>query len=271
MKNRLLFTILTILALSACQDNQAPESPAPAEPGATAPQQPARTASRPDAVSKQAEKLPVKSAVAVTKPEPAGTANTLRQAMKQPDAAQPVTAAATAETIQKAVTKVASGSRASVVSQGAKVAKQPVKRIKNAAPEKAIKQAVKKAPKAVASPVAASAGAQHSATSGDVARGKKIARKCQGCHNFTDKKKVGPGLKGVFGRRAGIMPDMRYSKALKAGGWVWNEKNLHLWDCDSRNAIKVLTGNPSAKTKMPPQHICDAAKLADLTAFLKTL
>jgi len=78
-------------------------------------------------------------------------------------------------------------------------------------------------------------------------------------------------LKGVFGRQAGIMPDMKYSKALKAGGWVWNDKNLHLWDCNSTKAIKVLTGNPSATTKMPAQRICDATKLADLTAFLKTL
>jgi len=210
MKHTILFALLAALALSACQNEKTPAAQVPAESVATASDQ--AVPSPPS----QSEALPVKSAVAVTKPEPADAANSIRAAMKQLDAVKTAPAAP--------------------------VAAKP----------------------AVAAPTVV-------AVVGDAARGKHIARKCQACHNFTAKKKVGPGLKGVFGRRAGIMPDMRYSKALKAGGWVWNEKNLHMWDCNSRKAIKVLSGNPSAKTKMPPQHICDATKLADLTAFLKTL
>jgi len=263
MKRTLLFTLLTALALSACQNEKTPQAQAPAEPAAAASEQPAQSPSQTQASSSQSDKLPAKSAVAVTKPQ-ASAASSIRTAMKPSDLAQAVkktpdqpSVAATAarETVKTAVSTGAA-------------------RVKHAAekPAKAIKTAVKKAVKPAApvmtKPAAAPAAV---AVAGDAVRGRQIARKCQACHNFTDKKKVGPGLKGVFGRKAGIMPDMRYSKALKAGGWVWNEKNLHMWDCDSRKAIKVLSGNPSAKTKMPPQHICDAAKLADLTAFLKTL
>ena len=41
--------------------------------------------------------------------------------------------------------------------------------------------------------------------------------KCKACHNFTEKKKVGPGLKGVMNRKAGAMEGMKYSKALASG------------------------------------------------------
>ena len=106
---------------------------------------------------------------------------------------------------------------------------------------------------------------------GDARRGKAIAKKCAMCHNFNEKKKVGPGLKGIVGRKAGTMADMRYSAALAKGGWVWTPDKIAIWDCDSGKAIKRFSGNPAAKTKMPAQHICDPAKQADLIAFLKTL
>ncbi|RLL56050.1 cytochrome C [Mariprofundus sp. EBB-1] len=106
---------------------------------------------------------------------------------------------------------------------------------------------------------------------GNAAKGKSLANKCKTCHNFTARKKVGPGLQGVVGRKAGSMTDMKYSSALAAGGWVWNEKNLAAWMCDSKAAVKTLSGNASAKTKMGAQRICDATKQADLIAFLKTL
>ena len=107
--------------------------------------------------------------------------------------------------------------------------------------------------------------------SGDAGKGKSLANKCKGCHHFTAKKKVGPGLQAIVGRKAGSMAGARYSTALSAGGWVWNEKNLAIWLCDSKKAVKTLSGNSSAKTKMPAQRICDVNKQADLIAFLNTL
>jgi len=108
-------------------------------------------------------------------------------------------------------------------------------------------------------------------TGGDAAKGESLARKCKACHNFTAKKKVGPGLAGIFGRKAGSMPDMKYSDALAAGGWSWDTEHLAAWVCDAKAAIKTFSGDAGAKTKMGVQHICDPAKQADLIAYLKTL
>jgi len=95
--------------------------------------------------------------------------------------------------------------------------------------------------------------------------------KCKACHNFTAKKKVGPGLKGVIGRDAGIMPKMKYSKSLKNGGWKWDDEKLRAWMCNSKKEIKVLTGDSHAKTKMPAQKICDPAKQDEVLAKLHSI
>ena len=95
--------------------------------------------------------------------------------------------------------------------------------------------------------------------------------KCKACHNFTEKKKVGPGLKGVLGRKAGVMPKMKYSKALATQAWTWDENNMRDWICNSKKSVKVLTGDDHAKTKMPPQKICDPAKQDEVIAKLKSL
>ncbi|EAU53869.1 c-type cytochrome [Mariprofundus ferrooxydans] len=95
--------------------------------------------------------------------------------------------------------------------------------------------------------------------------------KCKACHNFTEKKKVGPGLAGVFGRHVGIMPDMNYSADVKGGDWSWDEAHLREWMCNSKKAVKEFTGNPKARTKMPAQKICDAAKQDEVLAKLKSI
>ncbi|RLL53723.1 cytochrome C [Mariprofundus sp. EBB-1] len=95
--------------------------------------------------------------------------------------------------------------------------------------------------------------------------------KCKGCHNFTEKNKVGPGLKGVVGRAAGSMEGFKYKPALAKGGWNWDEDHLRAWMCNSKKAIKEFSGDDHAKTKMPPQKICDAAKQDEVLAKLKSL
>ncbi|MDX8401833.1 MAG: c-type cytochrome, partial [Mariprofundaceae bacterium] len=106
---------------------------------------------------------------------------------------------------------------------------------------------------------------------GDAAKGARIGRKCLSCHHTTARRKVGPGLAGVFGRKVGQMPDMKYSPALAHGGWHWDAAHLAAWVCDSRAAVRRFSGDPSAVTKMPSQRICDPARQADLIAWLKTL
>jgi len=51
---------------------------------------------------------------------------------------------------------------------------------------------------------------------GDAARGEKKFGDCAACHSLEQGvNNVGPSLHGVFGRKAGELPDYRYSPALK--------------------------------------------------------
>lgn len=96
--------------------------------------------------------------------------------------------------------------------------------------------------------------------------------KCKGCHTFDQggKHKTGPNLFGIVGSKAGSTDFKKYSKSLKNGDWVWDEENLKAWVCDSKKAIKSLSGDDKAKTRMGKQKKCGEAADA-VVAFLKTL
>jgi len=281
MRKNTWLILLASLAFAGCQDNSTSEqasppvatehsaqSVAPAQSEMASSETPSSAPANPSEAAAQpaAESDPLKAAatdtVAVTKPEKSSMASTVQQSMAQ---AKADTAAAVAglagesKTAASAATAGATQHKAAAVSQ-AKKASTPVA----ASPASATKAAVSDKP-------AAAAVAMASLSAGDAVKGEKLAKKCKACHNFTAKKKVGPGLKGIFGRKAGAMPDMKYGAALAAGGWVWDEKNLAAWVCNSKKAVKSLSGDASAKTKMGPQRICDATKQADLIAYLKTL
>ncbi len=49
---------------------------------------------------------------------------------------------------------------------------------------------------------------------GDAAKGKKVFKKCKACHSLqAGKKKIGPDLAELFGRKAGSVDGLKYSKA----------------------------------------------------------
>ncbi len=64
----------------------------------------------------------------------------------------------------------------------------------------------------------------------DAEHGRQVYRVCQPCHvRDAETNKLGPHLKGVFGRTAGSVEGFRYSQAMRdagARGLVWDEKNL---------------------------------------------
>jgi cytochrome c len=65
------------------------------------------------------------------------------------------------------------------------------------------------------------------AQAADAAKGKKVFNKCKICHSLKKgKKKIGPSLHGVIGRKAGTVAKFKYSKAMKKSAVVWDDKSL---------------------------------------------
>ena len=96
---------------------------------------------------------------------------------------------------------------------------------------------------------------------GDAARGENRFEDCAACHALEkDKESVGPSLYGVFGRKAGVLGDFRYSPALKRSGITWDEQSIDKFIADPQAAVP---GN-----RMPFAGVADAGARADLIAYL---
>jgi cytochrome c len=64
----------------------------------------------------------------------------------------------------------------------------------------------------------------------DSAAGQQLFQaRCTACHSLHPTRKPGPILSGVFGRRAGSVPEYHYSVALKDAGITWNATTLDHW------------------------------------------
>jgi cytochrome c2 len=108
---------------------------------------------------------------------------------------------------------------------------------------------------------------------GDAINGKSLARRCKGCHSFDagGRQMTGPNLFGLYGKTAGKVAGFsKYSSDLRNATFVWDDASLAAWMCKSKEAIKTLTGNAAAKTKMANQRKCDT-KGQDIAAYLRSL
>ncbi len=62
---------------------------------------------------------------------------------------------------------------------------------------------------------------------GDIAKGKKVFKKCKACHSVkAGKNGAGPSLKGIIGAQAASVEGFKYSKAMKESGLIWDAANL---------------------------------------------
>jgi cytochrome c len=67
--------------------------------------------------------------------------------------------------------------------------------------------------------------------------GKQIFEKrCTGCHAL-DNEKVGPRVRGVYGRPAASLASFPYSKVLRKSGITWDSGTLDKWLTDTDNFI----------------------------------
>ncbi|MDE3176190.1 MAG: c-type cytochrome [Pseudomonadota bacterium] len=94
---------------------------------------------------------------------------------------------------------------------------------------------------------------------GDPERGASVYEGCQDCHSL-DRNDVGPRHRGVFGRKAGSLPDFAYSPALKGAGFVWDERTLDQWLTDPQAFL------PGARMFY---HLASPQDRADVIAFLR--
>ena len=75
------------------------------------------------------------------------------------------------------------------------------------------------------------------ASGNNAERGREAFEKqCTGCHAL-DKIKVGPPLRGIYGRNAGKDPQFAYSDAVKKTSVTWDESTLDRWLTDTDSVI----------------------------------
>lgn len=100
------------------------------------------------------------------------------------------------------------------------------------------------------------------ASAKDPGRGRNaFERRCTGCHAL-DKIKVGPPLRGVYGRNAGKDAQFMYSDAVKAVAVTWDEATLDRWLTDTES---VIPDNDMAF------RLNDPADRANIIAYLRQL
>lgn len=93
---------------------------------------------------------------------------------------------------------------------------------------------------------------------------RQFARKCSICHSLSpdDRRRAGPSLHGVFGRRAGSLAGYLYSDTLQDSDIVWTDETIDaLFD---KGPDHYIPGS-----KMPMQRITEPRDRADLVAFLR--
>lgn len=98
---------------------------------------------------------------------------------------------------------------------------------------------------------------------GDTARGQRVFAQCLTCHSKDEGvNRTGPSLHGIIGRKAGSVPNFRYSEANKNSGITWTEQELFTY-----------LENPKAKipgTTMAFVGLRNPQQRADVIAYLKS-
>jgi cytochrome c len=95
---------------------------------------------------------------------------------------------------------------------------------------------------------------------GNPDRGRELYEsRCIGCHSL-DANRIGPKHRGVYGRKAGSVPEFTYSPALKSSSLVWNDQTLMRWLTNPQEAI------PGQRMNF---RVSQAQDRADIIAYLR--
>ncbi len=71
----------------------------------------------------------------------------------------------------------------------------------------------------------------------DAAHGYIVFQTCAACHSEKPDA-IGPSLRGVYGRKAGSLPDFRYSNAMLHANIVWDDANLRAYLADPQAKVR---------------------------------
>jgi cytochrome c len=98
-----------------------------------------------------------------------------------------------------------------------------------------------------------------------LAKGKRLYMMCAACHDATASgpARVGPHLSGILGRQAGAVAGYKYSPAMAAKPFVWDEAKLDAW------LVKPTAVVPG--TTMAYMGMANADDRKALVAFLTSL
>ncbi len=97
----------------------------------------------------------------------------------------------------------------------------------------------------------------------DAAAGGMAFLQCADCHSGGDNNGVGPGLKGVVGRRAGVQAGFVYSPAMAKSALTWDAATLDKFLAAPKDVV------PGTTMTYPGDD--DPKERADLIAYLKSL
>ena len=111
------------------------------------------------------------------------------------------------------------------------------------------------------------------AQAADAAAGKRFFKKCAACHNLmADRHKIGPGLLGLFGRRAATAHGFkRYSKSMKTAGvrgLIWTEGVFLQYIANPNQFLRDFLGDPKARSNMTFAGIKKQKDRENLLAYL---
>ncbi len=103
-------------------------------------------------------------------------------------------------------------------------------------------------------PFALVLSASSALAAGDAVKGKKDFKKCSACHSLeAGKRKIGPTLHQVVGRKSGTVEGFKYSKSyIEAGekGLVWDNEQLTKYLADPKGFLKEYLSADKVKSKM---------------------
>ena len=97
---------------------------------------------------------------------------------------------------------------------------------------------------------------------GNPESGKQVYASCMACHSFK-RDRTGPRHCGLFGRKAGTVPEFKYSSVMREASIIWNTETL---DRFLKSPLTMMPG-----TTMGFAGVKDNQKRRDLIAYLKSV